>query len=524
MSLVTTPALGATPSNSSTSNNPFDPAFARFANDVLKQWNVPGISLAVVDGGQIYSQGYGFATLPDTAVTPDTLFYAGSTTKAFTAATLAHLIDSNNYTALSKRWSTPISSIIHDDFVLQDAWSTAHITLEDAAVHRTGMPRHDYSWAKQVQGRSATPRDVVRNFRNLPQNAEPRTRFQYCNLMYVTLSYVIEFLTEKPLQDAMRDVIWGPLQMDATFSSLEEAKKASQHLASGYRWDEDGHKFIEAAFEETRPFSGAGFVISNARDYAKWVKCLLQEEAPFSKATHEDIRTPRIIDSEDPNTVGDISLYGLAWDRTVAHGQVVINHSGTETAYGSQVFWLPDIKFGVVAFANAADTANSAAQVLIWELIENKLQVPSADRYNINDRLKPKPDDGSGSDPEDPDDELFPDRPKVPLPSPVKMSDLAGFYHHAGYGTIYLTEQQQGNQTILSADRGEMVEQHGLRLHHVSGNFWNIHVVDSTNSTEAYWAGEFKIGVDGKPTALEVRFSPPGTEADEAPVIYSSIE
>ncbi|KAJ4155971.1 hypothetical protein LMH87_001189 [Akanthomyces muscarius] len=475
MSLVTTPALGATPSNSSTSNNPFNPAFARFANDVLKQWNVPGISLAVVEGGQIYSQGYGFATLPDTAVTPDTLFYAGSTTKAFTAATLAHLIDSNNYTALSKRWSTPISSIIHDDFVLQDAWSTAHITLEDAAVHRTGMPRHDYSWAKQVQGRSATPRDVVRNFRNLPQNAEPRTRFQYCNLMYVTLSYVIEFLTEKPLQDAMRDVIWGPLQMDATFSSLEEAKKASQHLASGYRWDEDGHKFIEAAFEETRPFSGAGFVISNARDYAKWVKCLLQEEAPFSKATHEDIRTPRIIDSEDPNTVGDISLYGLAWDRTVAHGQVVINHSGTETAYGSQVFWLPDIKFGVVAFANAADTANSAAQVLIWELIENKLQVPSADRYNINDRLKPKPDDGSGSDPEDPDDELFPDRPKVPLPSPETKP-------------------------------------------------FSLQIVVKWWSNTGFVFIMYPIGVDGKPTALEVRFSPPGTEADEAPVIYSSIE
>lgn len=175
--------------------------------------------------------------------------------------------------------------------------------------------------------------------------------------------------------------------MDATFSSLEEAKKAPQHLASGYRWDEDGEKFIEAAFEETRPFSGAGFVISNARDYAKWVKCLLRDEAPFSKATHEDIKTPRIIDSEDPNTVGDIALYGLAWDRTVAHGQVVINHSGTETAYGSQVFWLPGTKFGVVAFANAADTSNSAAQVLVWELIENRLRVPPADRYNINDRF-----------------------------------------------------------------------------------------------------------------------------------------
>lgn len=56
MSLVMIPAAsGATPSNS-TSTNPFDPAFAKFANDILKQWNVPGISLAVVDGENIYSQ------------------------------------------------------------------------------------------------------------------------------------------------------------------------------------------------------------------------------------------------------------------------------------------------------------------------------------------------------------------------------------------------------------------------------------------------------------------------------------
>ncbi|RKK65821.1 hypothetical protein BFJ69_g15953 [Fusarium oxysporum] len=65
--------------------------------------------------------GYGFAALPDKPVTPETLWYTASTTKAQTSPTLAHLIDSGNYPALANGWSTTISTIIHDDFALQDS-------------------------------------------------------------------------------------------------------------------------------------------------------------------------------------------------------------------------------------------------------------------------------------------------------------------------------------------------------------------------------------------------------------------
>lgn len=105
---------------------------------------------------------------------------------------------------LAKGWSTPISSIIRDDFVLQDEWATCHLTLEDAATHRTGMPRHDRASIREINGRKATPRDVVRNMRNLPLTVEPRTRFVYCNAMYVVLSHIIETVTGKGLGDVLR--------------------------------------------------------------------------------------------------------------------------------------------------------------------------------------------------------------------------------------------------------------------------------------------------------------------------------
>lgn len=89
------------------------------------------------------------------------------------------MIASGNYSVPSSPfakldWTTPIASLIPDDFVLMDdAWATAHITLEDALSHRTGLPRHDKSTSHWVDGedgdrRVATPRDVVRSLRYLP--------------------------------------------------------------------------------------------------------------------------------------------------------------------------------------------------------------------------------------------------------------------------------------------------------------------------------------------------------------------
>ena len=111
------------------------------------------------------------------------------------------------------------------------------------------------------------------------------------------------------------------------------------------------------------------------------------------------------------------------------------------------------------------------------------------------------------------------------MPSPVTTTQLEGKYHDAGYGTIDLAEEKEGNKTILVADRKDMVEAHQLRLHHVSGNFWNVHVFGySTNTTDGYLAGEFKIGVDGAPAALEVRLSPLDADIDEGTVLYERLD
>lgn len=173
------------------------------------------------------------------------------------------------------------------------------------------MARHDKSSARVIDGKEVKPKDVVRNLRNLPLTTEPRLNFYYTNLMYITLSHVIETVTGKWLGDVMKELIWAPLDMNSTFFDLQDAMDAPEHLASRYYWDKKEGIYKEVPYMAVTDSSGAGAVFSNVLDYSKWVKCLLHEAPPFSKDVHKDIKSPRMLVSTQPDAPTDINIYGL---------------------------------------------------------------------------------------------------------------------------------------------------------------------------------------------------------------------
>jgi len=79
-------------------------------------------------------------------------------------------------------------------------------------------------------------------------------------------------------------------------------------------------------------------------------------------------------------------LYGLAWTRTTVHGEVAYWHDGSTLTFGAEVYWFPNLKNGIVAFANGALGSNPAEQVLVHRLIEDKLNVPASRRADLNKR------------------------------------------------------------------------------------------------------------------------------------------
>jgi CubicO group peptidase (beta-lactamase class C family) len=226
-------------------------------------------------------------------VTEHTLFFTGSTTKAFTSAAISLLVDDDiNFPAIN--WNTLVHTVLPADFELKDPWATSQMTIVDILSHRSGLPRHDWVWLANI-----TLQDAVKSMRDLPFTASPRTEWQYCNLMYSVASYLIETVTNKSLESFLTENIWLPLNMTETYLSLSEARKANRDISQGFFVGLDGDIVsTNRVFIDT--IRGAGNILSSVSDYAKWISTMLNRGDPFSQAAYDKMFGGHSIVSPNP--------------------------------------------------------------------------------------------------------------------------------------------------------------------------------------------------------------------------------
>ncbi|KAK8920294.1 hypothetical protein H634G_02535 [Metarhizium anisopliae BRIP 53293] len=487
---------------------------ADFVKEHMDFWKIPGMAIAVVDKDDIFTQGYGFSELPDKKVTPDTLFYGGSTTKAQTAACLSVLIKNGSYDALANGWATNISSILKDDFVLENKWATEHITLDDAVSHRSGLPRHDRALMREKNGVPLSTADLVRNLRNLPYIHEPRVASYYNNHMYVVLSHVIETVTKKGLKQVMRELLWNPLGMNSTYLGLADAQKAHKDLAKGYLWinqtdqingtrqaNQTG-QFKPVTYMPMTDLSGSAAVISNVRDYAQWIRGLVNHTHIFSDDVHDDIRTARFIFSPAPQFGYDIDLYSLGWFRNVLKGHLFYRHDGVMLGFRSMVYWFPEEKFGFVIFANS-DTAATANNIIARKLVAMKLNIPEKEVFNVTASRE-----GITTPEQDFEVAVKKYYPNHTISDPsFSFKDMEGTYVNAGYGTMTLRSAPgPKNETVLIAERPDMSWDYTYTFRHIFGDKWisGLSWREERFNTGSFGPAEFIKGTDGKPAALKM--------------------
>lgn len=326
-------------------------------------------------------QGYGIAAEPDVPVRPSTLFYSGSTTKAFTAAAASLLVDDNeNHSDIT--WSTPINQIIREDFVLSDEYATSHVTLEDALSHRSGLAGHELTL-----GRLGTVRDVVRNLRHFKMSKEIRTAWQYNNAMYIAVSHMIEVATGEWLGDFLRKNIWDPLGMESTFFSLDDARKHvaftgnDTTLAIPYGWDETKEEMKEIPYCEGT-LSGAGAVISNVLDYAKYIRSVMRQSGPLSQTGYTAMLEPRSFCPQMLPHLKNQILYTLGWMTSTYHGEFLMFHPGGLEGMTATMILFPEREWGVIVFCNADGPGRES---LAWYLIDEMLNVPQKDRLDLHE-------------------------------------------------------------------------------------------------------------------------------------------
>ena len=115
------------------------PGFDAYVTAALRTWKVPGLALAIVrNDSVIYAKGYGVRELGQSSpVTARTLFAIGSASKAFTAASIAMLVDEGKL-----RWDDAATRYL-PNLQLYDPYATRELSIRDLLSHRSGLARGD---------------------------------------------------------------------------------------------------------------------------------------------------------------------------------------------------------------------------------------------------------------------------------------------------------------------------------------------------------------------------------------------
>src|SRR5205823_13686971 len=148
---------------------------------VLKTFEVPGLSVAIVkDGRVVLAKGYGVRKLGEPApVDENTLLAIGSNTKAFTSAALATLVDEGKIS-----WDDPVYERL-TGFQMYDPYVSHEMTIRDLLTHRSGMGLGEGDllfWPHT----SFTRAEIIYTLRFMKPSCSVRCRSAYDNMMYMT--------------------------------------------------------------------------------------------------------------------------------------------------------------------------------------------------------------------------------------------------------------------------------------------------------------------------------------------------
>ncbi|PKO99676.1 MAG: hypothetical protein CVU13_03885 [Bacteroidetes bacterium HGW-Bacteroidetes-8] len=338
---------------------------------VFKEWNLPGMSIVVVkDGKMVFLEGYGKSTYKPGGedITPDTQFVIASTSKAFTSALLATVMDK-----YPVKWSDTVVNHL-PDFRLYDPWVTANFLVRDIMVHKTGFNAYA---ADDLPHFGYNRDEIYTLLRHIEPTHSFRTTYAYNNVLYTVSAKIIEKYTGMSWDDAIVKNIFTPLQMNSSTTG-NRSYFTSTKLAKGHRHYKDGDSIKFALREDTQngyrwlsAIAPAGFVISTARDMGNWLKMHLEGGVfngtrVISKENHSYLFTPQTISGWDSTTVNN---YAQGWTIEQSSSGRLIRHTGLAYGYTALVGMVPELKMGFAILTNAGNTTNPHLAIA-RELIE----------------------------------------------------------------------------------------------------------------------------------------------------------
>jgi CubicO group peptidase (beta-lactamase class C family) len=309
----------------------------------MSRRGAPGAAVAVVQNGRIvYEAGFGVQSA-DTgdAVTPESLFRLGSTTKIVTAATLVRL---------AAERGIPLNAPIGDYAPGLDPRLSA-LTAHQILSHTAGI--YDIA-PMQGPDDPAALGHQVRSWTSEVLFTEPGEIFSYSNPGYWLAGYLAEVLSGSFFHEAVEEQILHPVGMEA--AAFDPREVDPRLLADAHRSGKNGAPEL---FDERFNHAGtwpSGSLYVSARGFGRLLAALMDDGMLDGTRVLPQEVPDLLLQRHAPIPFPDGIAYGYGVFRESWDGTEVFTHMGTRTGYGSIFIMVPERRFAVVVLCNLNTT------------------------------------------------------------------------------------------------------------------------------------------------------------------------
>jgi CubicO group peptidase (beta-lactamase class C family) len=314
----------------------------------IHRLNLPGVSLAIVEGDQIvHLRGFGRARPGGEPPSPQTPFLIGSITKSFTALAVMQLVEAGKV-----ELDAPVQRYL-PWFRVADPQASAQITVRHLLNQTSSLPLlPGWQFLADCDERPDATERQARTLATCRLTRPVGEAFEYSNLNYNLLGLVIEAASGESYADYIQKHIFDPLEMSHSYTSKAAARQDG--LAVGHQsW------FSVPIAVPGLPVPGgslpAGLLISSAEDMGHYLIAYLNqgrygEVQLLSPEGVAELHRPA---AEAISWGVQMGWYGMGWYIEQQSQMKIISHSGMIPDFYTYMALLPEQKKGVVMLINA---------------------------------------------------------------------------------------------------------------------------------------------------------------------------
>jgi CubicO group peptidase (beta-lactamase class C family) len=331
-------------------------AIDEYLEKARHDWEIPGFGFAIVrNDSVIFARGYGTRTHGrNEPVDEHTLFAIGSSSKAFTAAAIAMLVDEGRLS-----WSDRASAVL-PALRFREEYVTRELTVRDLLAHSSGLSRYDQLWGLF----GYDPAEIVRRVQYIEPTTSFRSAFGYQNLMYLAAGEVVRAKDGRSWDDFISQRLFRPLGMTRSNTSIRLLEGMSNVATPHARVD---NAIVAIPYRLIDNIGPAGSINSSAREMAEWVRLQLAGgerggQRLLSDSVMREMHAPvtlirRTPQQAEANPYSHFSTYGMGWFIEDHRGHRVVHHGGNIDGMSALVAMMPDENVGFVLLENMNGSA-----------------------------------------------------------------------------------------------------------------------------------------------------------------------